>query len=264
MPETRVALAGVYRTEKSYTKAMELYEKALLEYAGTNNRVAEVYIDEAQMMEEQNVDPNKVLEAYEKALAADADYAPGYYYVGKFLSTNKKAKDKAKDALEEYLKRDKAGPSPLAQPRSSRRSTNGCGDLVMAGDRQPQRPLRSAGADQAAHHPAGRGATSAVASGWPRRISSISAGSSSPCWVPCSWCREPTSSNMYVERDLDGLMERTRTRPLPAGRLPRRGLSTLGWDSVRPHFRSWSSESTPSPGCSLRWRCSSTSASTLR
>ncbi len=35
--------------------------------------------------------------------------------------------------------------------------------------------------------------------------------------------------NMYIDRDIDNIMERTRSRPIPAGRIPARHAAIAGW-----------------------------------
>ena len=35
--------------------------------------------------------------------------------------------------------------------------------------------------------------------------------------------------NMYIDRDIDDVMRRTRTRPIPGGRIPARNAAILGW-----------------------------------
>jgi len=35
--------------------------------------------------------------------------------------------------------------------------------------------------------------------------------------------------NMYIDRDIDGLMARTRNRPIPSGRVPARNAAIFGW-----------------------------------
>ena len=35
--------------------------------------------------------------------------------------------------------------------------------------------------------------------------------------------------NMYIDRDIDGLMKRTRNRPIPSGRVPARHAAIFGW-----------------------------------
>lgn len=35
--------------------------------------------------------------------------------------------------------------------------------------------------------------------------------------------------NMYIDRDIDGLMARTRNRPIPSGRVPARNAAVFGW-----------------------------------
>jgi len=53
--------------------------------------------------------------------------------------------------------------------------------------------------------------------------------------------------NMYIERDIDGRMDRTKGRPLPAGRLAPRVALWFGSLSPRRRFRFWHSVSTRRP-----------------
>lgn len=102
-PDARFALAEMARKAKDWAKANELYERAAGDYQGQNLRIADTWLAAAQMQEEKGEDANVVLETYGKALSAETNYPLPYFLVGKFLAPNKKAKDKAKEALAKYL-----------------------------------------------------------------------------------------------------------------------------------------------------------------
>jgi tetratricopeptide (TPR) repeat protein len=115
LPDTYLALGELSRKNKEWGRAGEYYDRAQNDFhsQGNGSREAEVYLDEGQMSEERNEDSAKTFDLYKKALAADANYAPNFFFIGKFLAAHAHDKDgrsKAKEALENYLKLDAKGP----------------------------------------------------------------------------------------------------------------------------------------------------------
>jgi tetratricopeptide (TPR) repeat protein len=111
LPDIRLSLATMYRSTKEWDKAQAMYDRAVKELDSNPTKLAEVYSLEGQMAEEKGGDDvtTVAFELYKKALGADANYAPGYFFMGKLLAANKKLKDKGKESLEEYLKKDPKG-----------------------------------------------------------------------------------------------------------------------------------------------------------
>jgi cellulose synthase operon protein C len=107
-PDARISLASVYREKKDYARAQESLEKASQEVVGQPARMAAVFIELGRLFEEKGDRP-KAEEQYQKALNADPEYAPPYYFYGRFLAQDSAQKEKAKTSLEEYLKREPKG-----------------------------------------------------------------------------------------------------------------------------------------------------------
>ncbi|MDQ3264965.1 MAG: tetratricopeptide repeat protein, partial [Myxococcota bacterium] len=107
-PEARLALGSLYRERRSYDKAQEQLEKAAQEYVSQPARAAEAYTELGRTFEEKG-DRTKADDAYKKALNADVEYAPAYFFYARFLSTDRAAAGKARATAQEYLKREPRG-----------------------------------------------------------------------------------------------------------------------------------------------------------
>jgi tetratricopeptide (TPR) repeat protein len=107
-PDARMAMGGIYRERKEYPKAIEALEKAAQEFVGQPSRIAAAYGELARVLEEKG-DRAKADEVYQKALNADEDYGPGYFYYARFLASDARQAAKARTTAQEYLKRDPKG-----------------------------------------------------------------------------------------------------------------------------------------------------------
>ncbi|HME90282.1 MAG TPA: tetratricopeptide repeat protein [Myxococcaceae bacterium] len=107
-PEARLAMGGIYRERKDYPKAIEVLEKATQEFVGQPSRIAAAYAELGRALEEKG-DRVKADEIYQKALNADEDYSPSYFYYARFLAGDGRQAGKARTTAQEYLKRDPKG-----------------------------------------------------------------------------------------------------------------------------------------------------------
>jgi len=105
-PEARMYLGMALRDKGDFAGAKEALDKASVEYVGQSVKVAAVQTEMGRLYEAQN-DKAKAEDAYTKALNADGEYAPAYYFYAKFLSG--KDTGKARTTAQEYLKRDPKG-----------------------------------------------------------------------------------------------------------------------------------------------------------
>lgn len=110
LPDVQLALAEMARRSRNFGKAGELYEKAAQQYGTNTAKVAESYTDEALLLEEQNAPKDKVFEMLKKANGADQNYAPAYYQLARFLSSDRKQKGMVKQLAAQYLKLEPKGP----------------------------------------------------------------------------------------------------------------------------------------------------------
>lgn len=107
-PEARLAMGSIYRERKDYPRAVDVLEKATQEFVGQPSRIAAAYAELGRALEEKG-DRAKADEVYQKALNADEDYTPSYFYYARFLAGDGRQAAKAKATAQEYLKRDPKG-----------------------------------------------------------------------------------------------------------------------------------------------------------
>jgi tetratricopeptide (TPR) repeat protein len=107
-PEARLAMGTIYRERKDYPKASEALEKAAQELIGQPSKLAAVYSELARAYEEKG-ERGKAEDVYQKALNADEEYSPAYFYYARFLASDGRQAGKARTTAQEYLKRDPRG-----------------------------------------------------------------------------------------------------------------------------------------------------------
>jgi len=107
-PDAWFAMGQIYREKRDWAKGQEALDKAAQQYMSQPTRAAATYTELGRLLEEKGDRP-KADEAFQKALNADPDYAPSYYFYAKFLSGDRASLDKAKTTAEEYLKHDPKG-----------------------------------------------------------------------------------------------------------------------------------------------------------
>lgn len=108
-PEARLAAGTIYREKKDYANALENLDRAAQEFVGQPSRVAEAYTELGRAFEEKG-DRDRAGETYQKAIKADAEYPDVYFFLARYLSTDRASAGKARLAAQEYLKRDPKGP----------------------------------------------------------------------------------------------------------------------------------------------------------
>jgi len=107
-PEARLALGSLYRERRAFDKAQEHLEKAAQEYVSQPAQAAAAYTELGRTFEEQR-NRAKAEDAYQKALNADVEYAPAYFFYARFLSADRASAGKARVTAQEYLKREPKG-----------------------------------------------------------------------------------------------------------------------------------------------------------
>jgi cellulose synthase operon protein C len=107
-PEARLAMGTIYRDRKDYAKATEALEKAVLEFVGQPAKVAAAYSELGRVYEDKG-ERARADDIYQKALTADEEYSPAYFYYARFLASDGRQTGKARTTAQEYLKRDPRG-----------------------------------------------------------------------------------------------------------------------------------------------------------
>ena len=110
MPDARLALAELARKDKNYGKAMELYDRAIQDYANNTMKVAEVYDDEALLAQERGDPKDKVLDLLKQSNKADPNFPPTYIQMARLLASDRTQKAAVKACGEQYLHLDPKGP----------------------------------------------------------------------------------------------------------------------------------------------------------
>lgn len=110
-PDARIAMTEIFIDKKDFANAEVQIQKAVDELLGSpGSKLAEAYVMSGRVQEGKG-DRAKAQAAYEKALGAGADYAPGYFFYARLLNGgDANAKAKAKVTAVEYLKLDPSGP----------------------------------------------------------------------------------------------------------------------------------------------------------
>jgi tetratricopeptide (TPR) repeat protein len=103
-PEARLAMGVIYSKRSDWAKAQESLEKASAEFIGQDEQTAVTLVELGRVYAARN-DSTKADETFQRALNANENYAPAYYFYADFLSKDRKQADKAKALAAEYLKR---------------------------------------------------------------------------------------------------------------------------------------------------------------
>jgi Tfp pilus assembly protein PilF len=101
-PEARLAMGTIYRERGEWTMAQESLEKASTEFIGQPDRAATALLELARVFEGKS-DTAKADETYQKALNADENYCPAYYFYAAFLKKDPKQATKAKPLAQQYI-----------------------------------------------------------------------------------------------------------------------------------------------------------------
>ncbi|SEL66745.1 Tetratricopeptide repeat-containing protein [Stigmatella aurantiaca] len=107
-PEARLAMGAIYRERSEWDKAQEQLEKASQEFIGQGDRAALAFTELGRVFQSKG-DAAKAEDAFQKALNADENYSPAYYFYASALSKDRKQGDKTRALAQEYLKRDPKG-----------------------------------------------------------------------------------------------------------------------------------------------------------
>ena len=103
-PEARLAMGLIYSKRSDWAKAQEALEKASAEFIGQNEQTAVTLAELGRVYAARN-DAAKADETFQRALNANENYAPAYFFYAEFLSKDKKQAEKVKALAAEYIKR---------------------------------------------------------------------------------------------------------------------------------------------------------------
>ncbi|MBZ4371583.1 tetratricopeptide repeat protein [Corallococcus sp. AS-1-6] len=107
-PEARLAMGAIYRERSEWDKAKEQLEKASQEFFGQPDRVATALTELGRVYQGKG-DTAKADETYQRALQADENYSPVYYFYASLLSKDAKQSGKVKTLAAEYVRREPKG-----------------------------------------------------------------------------------------------------------------------------------------------------------
>lgn len=108
-PEARLALGSLYREKKDWAHAEEQITKAGQEYVGQTYKVAATQTELGRLYSDKG-DRSKGEELLKKALETDAEYAPGYFFLGKLYAEDRRTFIQGRTTLQKYLQMDPHGP----------------------------------------------------------------------------------------------------------------------------------------------------------
>lgn len=106
-PEARLAMGTIYRERSDWEKAQQQLEKASEEYLGSER--AALPLTELGRVYQAKGDMAKAEDAYQRAIQADGNYGPAYYFYATMLSKDRKQGDKVRMLAQEYLKLEPKG-----------------------------------------------------------------------------------------------------------------------------------------------------------
>ncbi|RKG58052.1 tetratricopeptide repeat protein [Corallococcus sp. AB011P] len=107
-PEARLAMGAIYRERSEWDKAKEQLEKANQEFFGQPDRVANALTELGRVYQGKG-DTAKADESFQRALQADENYSPVYYFYAQLLSKDAKQSAKVKTLAQEYVRREPKG-----------------------------------------------------------------------------------------------------------------------------------------------------------
>ncbi|AFE04558.1 TPR repeat-containing protein [Corallococcus coralloides DSM 2259] len=107
-PEARLAMGAIYRERSDWDKAKDQLEKASQEFFGQPDRVANALTELGRVYQGKG-DAAKADETYQRALQADENYSPVYYFYAQLLSKDAKQSGKVKTLAAEYVRREPKG-----------------------------------------------------------------------------------------------------------------------------------------------------------
>jgi tetratricopeptide (TPR) repeat protein len=107
-PDARLQLGLVYREKKDYPHAVEQLTRAGQEFIGQGSRISDTLTELGRTYEAQG-DRVRAEEAYRRALDTDPSNADGYFYYARFLSADRRSREKARVTAQKYLEIDPRG-----------------------------------------------------------------------------------------------------------------------------------------------------------
>ena len=107
-PDARLQLGVVYREKKDYPHAVEQLTRASQEFIGQGGRISDTLTELGRTYEAQG-DRVKAEDAYRRALDTDPTNADGYFFYARFLSADRRSREKARVTAQKYLELDPRG-----------------------------------------------------------------------------------------------------------------------------------------------------------
>lgn len=107
-PEAWLGIGTIHRERSDWDKAKSAFEKAAQDFVGQSDRVALAHMELARMYQAKG-DAAKADEAYLRALNANGNFAPAYYFYAVFQGRVRGESAKAKLLAQEYLNREPKG-----------------------------------------------------------------------------------------------------------------------------------------------------------
>jgi cellulose synthase operon protein C len=107
-PDARLQLGIVYRDRKDYRQSVEQLIRASQEFIGQPARISDALTELGRTYEAQD-NRSKAEEAYRRALDTDSTNSDAYFFYARFLSADRRTRDKARTTAQEYLRLDPRG-----------------------------------------------------------------------------------------------------------------------------------------------------------
>jgi Tfp pilus assembly protein PilF len=107
-PEARLQLGVVYREKKDYPKAIEQLTQASQEFIGQASRIAEALTELARTFEAAG-DRTHADATYRRALYTDPAAADAYFFYARFLSADRRSREKVRVTAQRYLELEPRG-----------------------------------------------------------------------------------------------------------------------------------------------------------
>jgi tetratricopeptide (TPR) repeat protein len=115
VPEAHLGMGAIHRERSEWDKAQASFEKAGQDFVGQSDRVALALTELARMYQAKG-DATKADETFLRALNANGNFAPAYYFYAVFQGKARSEPAKAKVLAQEYLNREPKGEyAPDAQ-----------------------------------------------------------------------------------------------------------------------------------------------------